>query len=268
MPRFGFGVRFRAQLLAGAPLYSAEASAYFAAMGVQPDDTRKGLIDNLIVSLKNAGVWAQLSWLALHASHSQQSGRINLKNPAQIATAVNSPTFTVDRGFTGDGATSYLNSGWNPATHGGGVYTQNDAHVGVWVGTVSGGNKIDVGVRDVTSIRVNVFGSTGNMCGNSTTISNYASSGNAAQWVGWTRNDGTVMYPFRNGARQASTASTTSALVGNNFGICSGISTANVMSQPSNHRVQATHWGANLTEAQITALYTALNTYMTAIGAA
>ena len=55
-----------------------------------------------------------------------------LKGGTLTASLVNSPTFTTDRGFTGNGSTSYLDSGYNVST-GGGVYAQDSAHMGVYV---------------------------------------------------------------------------------------------------------------------------------------
>lgn len=90
--------------------YDPDAQAYFAAMTVQPSAARKDLINALIVGLKADGIWPRIQWLSLLASHSEQAGRLNIKTPAQIASAVNSPVFTVDRGFAGDGATTYLDT--------------------------------------------------------------------------------------------------------------------------------------------------------------
>jgi hypothetical protein len=89
----------------------ADAEAYVAEMDVEPDDTRKGLIDDLFVSLKADGVYANLTWLSLFAAHDAQAARINAITPTQVASAVNSPTFTTNLGYNGDDSTSYLDSG-------------------------------------------------------------------------------------------------------------------------------------------------------------
>jgi hypothetical protein len=91
--------------------YDADAEAYFAAMSVEPDATRKGLLNDLIVGLKADSVWTKITWLSVLAAHDAQAARVNIKTPAQVATAINSPTFTTDLGYAGDGATSYLDTG-------------------------------------------------------------------------------------------------------------------------------------------------------------
>lgn len=45
--------------------------------------------------------------------------KINWKSPGNFTlTEVNTPTFTPDVGFSGDGSTSYLNTGWDPTNNG------------------------------------------------------------------------------------------------------------------------------------------------------
>jgi hypothetical protein len=113
--------------------FTPEAETLFAAMSPAPDNARKIVINNLIVSLINDGIWSKLDVLWVMAAHDAQAARLNWKTPASFAlTAVNSPTFTTDRGYAGNGSTSSLNTGWNPATNGS-QYTLNSAALGFWV---------------------------------------------------------------------------------------------------------------------------------------
>lgn len=91
------------------PPYDPAATAYFSRMAAQPGPARKGQINTLIVALKAAGVWAKLDFLYLLAAHDAQAGRLNMVANDELAP-VNSPLFTVDRGFKGDGAAAYLES--------------------------------------------------------------------------------------------------------------------------------------------------------------
>jgi hypothetical protein len=119
-------------LAAGGAAYSAEAEALFAAMTVQPDTTRKGVIDTFIKTMIADGIWAKLDVLWVLRAHDAQAGRLNWKTPASFAlTAVNSPTFTVDRGYTGDASTKYLNTNWNYAVNAV-ISTLNSASIGVY----------------------------------------------------------------------------------------------------------------------------------------
>lgn len=108
-----------------------ETETLVAAMTPEPDFARQIVINNLIVALKAAGIWSLLDVLWVFAAHAQQPATLNWKAPASFtATPVSAPTFTVDRGFTGNGTTSYLAPGWSPDT--GVQYQQNSAHLAGW----------------------------------------------------------------------------------------------------------------------------------------
>lgn len=105
-------------------------NALVSAMTTTPSGERVGLINQTIMGLVSAGLWDKLDVLYMLAAHDEQAGRLNWKNPGTFTlTANNSPTFTVDRGFQGDGATSDLSSTYNPSTFGG-AYTLNSAMMG------------------------------------------------------------------------------------------------------------------------------------------
>lgn len=111
--------------------YSPEAEALFAVMSPAPDATRKALINDFIVGLIFDGIWAKIDAMWVLRAHAAQPGLQNWKNPGTFtATEVNSPTFTVDRGFAGNGSTSHVNSNWNGTD--GVNWTQNSACLAVY----------------------------------------------------------------------------------------------------------------------------------------
>lgn len=100
--------------------FDADAQAIFGAFTTPPDDTRKGLINAYVLALKAGGVWNSLDGLYVFAAADSQAALINWRNPGtHDATLVNAPTFTQDRGFTGNGTNSYVNSNFNPLPQGG-----------------------------------------------------------------------------------------------------------------------------------------------------
>jgi hypothetical protein len=112
--------------------YSAEATALFARMTSQPNATRKGLIDNLIASLKSAGIWAKLDVFYMRAAHDAQASLLNWTSSSFTTTLTNltaGADFTVDRGWLTNGTTSFLDTTFNPRTNGVN-YTQNSASFG------------------------------------------------------------------------------------------------------------------------------------------
>lgn len=252
------------------PSYSAEATAYFAAMSVQPDATRKSALDTLISSLKTGGVWAKLDWLTVHAAHDEQAARVNAVNPAQVASVGVAPTFTTDRGYTGNGTTQYLNTGWNASTAGG-KFTQNDCSMGVWCGTdVTASGQYDLGNSNATICARSGTGSpmtAQSASGSTITLPASTSVG----FTSWSRTGSTAGVAYKNGAALGTAISSTSTTLRNApflIGAANTSTTGTVTAGSfSTRRNQAVCWGSQLSGAEQLALYNALATYMTAVGA-
>jgi len=136
--------------------YQAEALALFARMEVQPDETRKQLIDGLITNLKTAGLWSGFDAFWGFAAHDQQAAPLNWIKDDHNCTEVNSPAFEVDRGYTGNGTTSYLNSDFKPTD--GINYTQNNCAIFIYLRTNQvGASVIDFGSNDGTNGQVAIW---------------------------------------------------------------------------------------------------------------
>jgi hypothetical protein len=86
--------------------------------------------NDLIVNLKSAGIWNKTDVFYVFANDGgQEFATLNWMNPsAHQCTLVNSPSFTNNDGFLGDGATSFINTNFNPASSGVN-YTLNDASI-------------------------------------------------------------------------------------------------------------------------------------------
>lgn len=251
-------------MLAQAPVspYSPEANAYFAAMATQPDAARKALINDLIAGLIADGVWARLDCLFLLASHTSQAGLLNAINPAQAATAVSSPTFTTDRGFSTDGAASYVDTGFNPATANG-LFSQNLAYFGIWVnseqqggnaGWFDGTDGVTIGPRNVTDTIVGRINQ-------ATTISAPAPDTSSKGWTSVQRLNAASERIFRNSV--AVNAGTTASTALNSNDLYLGRSSATAFSAGT---FAACAIGNLNSIALNSALYARLNTYLTAIG--
>lgn len=103
-----------------------ETEALVARFTTPPTYARKVLINTTIGSLISGGVWSKLDALYVIAAEDAQAARRNWLADQYNATAISSPTFTTDRGYAGNGTTSYLTTGFNPVTAGGN-YSQNSA---------------------------------------------------------------------------------------------------------------------------------------------
>lgn len=114
---------------------NTEARALVARMIPRPNAARKALIDSVWTSLKAEGLTG-IDCLYTRAAHSAQASLLNWMSDAFTASPINSPVFTVDRGWTFDGATSYLDTNYDPTTAGGN-FSRNSACMGAWVRSVS-----------------------------------------------------------------------------------------------------------------------------------
>jgi hypothetical protein len=264
----GFG-RLGAQHRAGAgPSYSEEAIALFEAFTSQPDADRKGVIDTFIVALKTAGIWTELDILYVTAAHDAQAARLNWKSPGTFTlTPTNSPTFTTDRGYAGDGSTSRLATGFTPSTHGVN-FIQNDAGLWVWVESGTAANHAEIGSLSVSpQARIKTMDST-NLNAliaalNAGSIATGAVQTTPAGLSGISRAVSGTVKLWKNGAQSGSNGSVTSTGVPTQEQwLCAANATLF-----STKRVAMGAWGSALTGLE-SSFYTAALAYMQAVGAA
>ena len=85
-----------------------------------PSSSTQTYLNTLITTLKSIGAWDELDVLWVFATDGDSDfATLNLKAPTLFkCSPVNSPIFTSLEGFTGNGSTSYLTTGWNPAPNG------------------------------------------------------------------------------------------------------------------------------------------------------
>lgn len=258
----------------GGNAYVSEALAYFAAMDVQPNDARKVVINTLIAGLKTDGVWSKLDWLSLFAIGTAQAAHLNAVSPAQEFTVVGTPTFTADDGYLG-AAASYLDSNWNPATHGVN-YTQNAFSAGAWSLTNSNATTAAMGAVNAGAEGVTLYTrtATDNINGRANSNGSYNVAAPGPTSIGLTAIDrngsgaGTGEV-FRNGVEVGSNVigTTTAALHTVDFWAL-GVNNNGALLQPDITRTYAAmFWGGHLTAAEHLALYNRLSTYLTAVGA-
>lgn len=120
---------------------NSEASTLVAAMTTQPDTTRKSLIDTLVGALKNGAIsgtniWNKLDVLQIYAAADSQAASLNWITPgSNTVTTSNSPTFTADRGYAGNGTNSFVNTNFTPSN--GTKVAQNDCSYSIWSRTTT-----------------------------------------------------------------------------------------------------------------------------------
>jgi hypothetical protein len=213
--------------------------------------------------LKAAGVWAKLDRLWLLAAANTQSSLIDLVARG-TGTATSSPTFTADRGWQGNGSSSFVDFDFNPTTATSPKFALNDASFGLWAVTASSVTAgVDVG--NYTGGAVETFIMTNH--NGSGTFSRYqinASAGAASVDNGGVttgmfhaqRTASNAIALYINGA-SVGTAATASASVINRAFYVDGF---------GNAQAGAAWMGKGMTSGEIAAFYNAMRYYMTSVG--
>ncbi len=121
-----------------------------------PSPAQQAKQNTLMAALVSSGVFAKVDVLFVFANDgSKEFACINWKNPSGAkANPISSPTFTSNAGFTGNGTSSYLLTGYNP--NGSGNYTLNNASRYVYVRTATANRVLD-GVEANTTNSITTF---------------------------------------------------------------------------------------------------------------
>jgi hypothetical protein len=150
----GFGLNIGNRVMVGG--FDADYQAvlnYSATQGYTlPSSGQQVKQNKLMLDLKAGGVWSKLDSFAVFATDgSANFALIDWKRLSQY-TAVNSPAFTTNQGFKGNGASSYVNTNYNPFTNGVN-FSLNNASMGIYRRTVEAqisGGSCELGAAQTT----------------------------------------------------------------------------------------------------------------------
>lgn len=252
-------------MLTSGTRYAPETVAYLAALSVQPNALRALVIDTYIRGLIAAGIWPLLDLLYLLAAHDEQAARVNAKSPGNFtASKSNSPTFVTDRGYTGDGATSRLQTGYTPSTNGV-QFLRDSASVWVWCLTSVLENVGRAGNTSVTPrTRLITRSSSGHLqvlINDNTTDD--PGTNNSVGFNGASRVGASLKRAWKNGIQFGGDFTTASTGVAAGEQWILGASTI----QFSTEQMALAAWGASLTGLEL-AFYNLTLAYMQGVGAA
>jgi hypothetical protein len=97
-----------------------------------PSAGQQILQNQLVVDLKDGGIWSKLDTFANFATDGDSDFALIDWIRLSQYTAVNTPTFTTDEGFQGNATSAYINTNYNPVSSGVN-FTRNDASVYLYV---------------------------------------------------------------------------------------------------------------------------------------
>jgi hypothetical protein len=96
-----------------------------------PSESQQLLQNQLVVDLKDGGIWSKLDTFGVFANDGNSDFALIDWIRLSQYTAVNSPTFTTNEGFKGNGTSSYIDINYNALTNGVN-FTQNNASFGFY----------------------------------------------------------------------------------------------------------------------------------------
>lgn len=228
-----------------------------------PSAARAIIINNLVVALKAADIWAYLDLLYLTASFSSQSARLNWVSSNYTLTPVGAPTFVADQGYQGDGSTSYCGSGYLPATNGAN-WSINNASICAWTRTEMQESAPAAGAGTAYVGAVTPRNGSGNAEGllNRVGATLAATTASSIGMTLFQRRGASDERIWKNGVQIGSGSGAAGGRPSSEFRICGR--------SPSTYSTQQVAFaaaGASLADKE-PAFYSAINTYMLAVGAA
>lgn len=230
------------------------------------DATHQTNYTNLICGLETDGVGCSntLDVLYVWATSDQTSALLNLCSASYPGTTSGTVNFSSDAGFTGDGSTFFINSGFDPSLASSPNYVLDSASVGVYVftNTTSGGaNGTNLQRDTVGQVRISsfYFGVVSWMVNNQT-ARQPASTTSQGLWIA-TRTASNAIALYKNGNTTAfdSGADASTSIPVNSIILFDGFAkSASLMS--------SVFIGKGLSSAQMALVAARINTYMTAYG--
>lgn len=228
-----------------------------------PSASQKLLQEQLIKDLKTAGIWSKLDIFYVFATDGDSDfASINWKDPNNHEiTEVNSPTFTTNVGFIGDGVSAYLNCNFDPSTDRVNYDPKgNDGQRFIWaIDTGSSGaliSSLSAGGGSVDDrLRLNNTGSSGNRL---MTIAG-STSGLTGSGLWYTEFDGINRSYYLNDSLQESISDSATTNAYQNEWLLLG---DNVYTDAT---IKCHGIGSLLSSTEQTNLYGSVNTYITSL---
>lgn len=204
--------------------------------------------------------------LWIHGLNNDVAARTSFVNPSStIITAVNSPTFTANQGYQGNGSTSYLNTNYNPSTQGV-KYTLSNASGFAYIGNNVIETRVAFGSLGSGAVSAFLYPQYSNLipiyAANDGGTDNYG-TGNSLGLSSVIRTSSTSLRLYKNGALNASATKNSTVIPNLALFIC-GFNLAGNLSAASTAKFSATGFGSS--NFNQSTFYSALQALGTSIG--
>jgi hypothetical protein len=251
------------------PVVSPQATAFLARTSGLSTTERNAYIA-MINGMVTDGTWSLFDWFYIFATNNTTTALLNLISTNFTGTTHGTVSFSADHGFTGDGSTFYIDTGWK--TTNGTNYVQNSAVFGVYDltnSTTGDGSFIigqDAGANYDVRLAILTVGNLLQADANDT-VSNSLSIAAQSQRqgsFGVIRTGSAAEAVYKNGSLLTSGTAVSGALsafnvfiFANNSGVAGAFST---------DQLSAAFAGGGMTAVQLQQVQSRINGYMTALG--
>jgi hypothetical protein len=229
-----------------------------------PSSGQQLLQNQLVVDLKDGGIWSKLDTFGVFATDGDSDFALIDWIRLSDYTAVNSPTFTTDEGFTGNGATSYINTSFNPTMAV--KMTSNNANFTVRMNTLNDvGLKFFYGCIDTFAVHLGEDNAPATMrpeiFGNNSSVPAVAKIG--ANWFSTNRNNSLTNVLIQN-TSSTSSNNTFRGMPNVNLALLGRITNLGTLDLPTTRQISMFAAGENLIS-ENTDFYNSFNTYFTSL---
>jgi hypothetical protein len=232
--------------------------------------TESAAYTNLICTMVSDGSFALLDGLYIFATNSTTTANLNLISTSYALTTNGAVSFSADQGYTGDGSTGYLATGFTPSTAGG-QFVQNSANLGIYIltsrTTSQGYVDIGAGGGSVYSLIQPLFNGGGGQAWlvNSLSLNTYVPTNVQGSWLASRTSSALTTY-YGNGVSVGSNASDAAAGNANQQIIILALEDGGFVDSFSTDQLSAAWYGAGLSSTQEATVQTDINNYMKALG--
>lgn len=225
-----------------------------------PSSDQQVLQNQWVLDLKTSGIWSKLDLLALFATDGDSDFALINWKALNTMAAVNSPTFDTNQGFTGDGATAYIDTLIAPLTSV--QYSLNSASFGYYTQNTISASQTRLGTRIGFNNAMSYDFSGSNMRINTGTTANITSDINAGLHM-YSRINSTTVRKDYNGINQGTALDNSTNLSSFNF-YALALNNSGTAIINSNNQLALVFSGSDLTNESLQ-LYNAFNNYFNAI---
>lgn len=265
MPFVGLGVGIGRQRfgVGGGGGFDADYQAvlnYATTQGYTLPSAGQQLLQNqLVLDLKDAGVWNKLDTFGVFATDGDSDFALIDWIRLTDYTAVNSPTFTTDEGFQGNGTSSYIRTGFIPSTAT--KYLLDSASQGFWMNSGTIGARTNLGSREAFNNKMSYDYNQSIQINGNTQTSRAGST--TSKFYMYNRKDNANVERFINGISIGSDANPSTSKNSFEFYVFAINNGGSPLGHSSNE-LSFIFTGASLATESLS-FYNSLNTYMTSL---